>query len=144
MNVEGQTIQDPVYVGRWTGRGRTVWVDQDGARRPLAQEADQHASGFEWGQAGPGALELSRSILRDATQAEPLAEKLGRDFTWDVVPVSRPTASVSRVRRCWPGWNSGLSDALAGDIAPRGRRPPAKITIVSTPEGGDDRHESVY
>jgi len=70
-----------------------VWDDTPDIRlpapRPLPQPAgepaDPAAPRFDWGHAGPGALNLSRALLADCTTDAGSLESLSRGFEYSVL-----------------------------------------------------------
>jgi hypothetical protein len=63
------------YVGIADWRGHQVWLEQVDGRTPL-RAGKRAAKRFAWGQAGQGAHELARSILRDTTGETDLTDTL--------------------------------------------------------------------
>jgi hypothetical protein len=76
---------EATYVGRWTPLGRAVFLEQDGAARPLRLSESALAHGYAWGRTGSVPREVARAILLDATDNEMLAERLCRPLTWEVI-----------------------------------------------------------
>ena len=75
----------PCYVGQELPFGRAVWVHEGGDRRLLPAYGDDPMIGFAWGHGGTGARELARAVLLHVTANPALAERLCRDFTWEVL-----------------------------------------------------------
>lgn len=72
------------YVGVAESRLRRVWAETGVAQEALHSRLDG-PNPFAWGRPGLPARELAWSILEDATGSALLAERLCREFTWDVV-----------------------------------------------------------
>jgi hypothetical protein len=73
------------YVGVRDAAGCQVWVERDGARRPIATDDDEPDMPLAWSLTGPGASTLARLVLRDATGSPALAGRFYRRMTFDVI-----------------------------------------------------------
>jgi hypothetical protein len=83
----GPVSQGVRYVGVRDASGCHVWVERDGARRPIATDPDddEPAMPLAWSLTGPGASTLARLVLRDATGSPALAGRFYRRMTFDVI-----------------------------------------------------------
>jgi Family of unknown function (DUF6166) len=80
-----QSPQVDRYRGAADRSGRHVWVERNGVRRPLPRCGEDDIVPYSGGRAGPGARELARAVLLDATGSIALAERFCRDLTHEVV-----------------------------------------------------------
>lgn len=84
VEITVETRSEARYLGVRTDGRQAVYLDDGEDLLPLTLSGEIAAE-CEWGRTGIGPRELARAVLLNATGNEMLAERLCRQFTWEVV-----------------------------------------------------------
>lgn len=104
------------YVGLADWWGRHVWIEDSGRRRTLRHRGADPFITFAWGRAGPGARELARAILCDATGEAALAERACHRLAREVI-ANLPQVGFTLEREEILAWCNDSDTGMTANIS---------------------------